>query len=140
MLQVRQQSKEISHRLLERAKKIAKEELSKLEKDPKSELRQMHDKKIMEIQEKYQEDLEDIGQAHALAASQPDVDAIIEEEEKKARAMALKRGKEAAQRLREAKQVTKAIFIYLYFNTIFIRNYFCCNIIDYIISRRIMQK
>lgn len=114
LLQVRQQSKEISNRLLERAKKIAREELSKLEKDPKSELRQMHDKKIMEIQEKYHEDLEDIGQAHASAALQPDVDAIIEKEGRKDRAMALKRGKDAAQRIREIKLVTRAIFIYLY--------------------------
>lgn len=114
MLQVRQQSKEISTRLLERAKKIAREELNKLEKDAKSEFRQMHDKKIMEIQEKYQEDLEDIGQAHASAALQPDADAIIAEEGRKDRAMALKRGKDAAQRIREAKQVTKVKFIYLY--------------------------
>ncbi|EZA56282.1 hypothetical protein DMN91_010139 [Ooceraea biroi] len=102
--QVRQQSKEISHRLLERAKRIAREELSKLEKDGKSELKQMHDRKIMELQQKYQEDLEDIGQAHALAALQPDADAIIKEERKKDRAMALKRGKEAVERMKEAKQ------------------------------------
>ncbi|XP_032676018.1 uncharacterized protein LOC116846384 [Odontomachus brunneus] len=106
--QVRQQSKEISNRLLERAKKIAREELNKLEKDPKSELKQMHDKKIMEIQEKYQEDLEDIGQAHVSAALQPDVDAILEEEGRKDRAMALKRGKDAAQRIREIKQKSSA--------------------------------
>ncbi|XP_011151429.2 uncharacterized protein LOC105190389 [Harpegnathos saltator] len=102
--QVRQQSKEISNRLLERAKKIAREELNKLEKDAKSELRQMHDKKIMEIQEKCQEDLEDIGQAHACAALQPDIDAIREEEGRRDRAMAIKRGKDAAQHMREIKQ------------------------------------
>ncbi|XP_012234014.2 uncharacterized protein [Linepithema humile] len=106
--QVRQQSKEISNRLLERAKKIAKEELSKLEKDGKSELKQMHDRKIMEIQQKYQEDLEDIGQAHTSAALQPDVDAIIEEERRKDRAVALKRGKDAAECLKEAKQKDSA--------------------------------
>ncbi|XP_014478706.1 PREDICTED: uncharacterized protein LOC106746543 [Dinoponera quadriceps] len=106
--QVRQQSKEISSRLLERAKKIAREELEKLEKDAKSEFRQMQNKKIMEIQEKYQEDLEDIGQAHASAALQPDADAILEEEERKARAAALKRGKEAAQRMKEIKQKDSA--------------------------------
>ncbi|XP_012537060.1 uncharacterized protein LOC105837111 [Monomorium pharaonis] len=106
--QVRQQSKEISNRLLERAKKIAREELSKLEKDGKSELRQMHNRKIMDIQRKYQEDLEDIGQAHASAALQPDTDAIIEEEAKKNRIVALKRGKDAAERMRETKQTDDA--------------------------------
>lgn len=86
----------------------------------------MHDKKVMEIQEKYQEDLEDIGQAHASAALQPDVNAIIEEE-RKARAMALKRAKNTAQHMKEAKQVTKATFYLLYHlscavNTILIGN------------------
>ncbi|KMQ94272.1 leucine-rich repeat-containing protein [Lasius niger] len=106
--QVRQQSKEISNRLLERAKKIAREELSKLEKDGRSELKQMHDRKIMDIQQKYQEDLEDIGQAHALAALQPDANIIIEEEERKDRAMALKRGKDAIECMKEAKQKDSA--------------------------------
>lgn len=102
--QVRQQSKEISNRLLERAKKIAREELDKLEKDEKSELKQMYDRKIMDLQRKYQEDLEDIGQAHVSAALQPDANAIIEEEVRKDRAAALKRGKDAIERMREAKQ------------------------------------
>ncbi|KYN33824.1 hypothetical protein ALC56_11900 [Trachymyrmex septentrionalis] len=106
--QVRQQSKEISNRLLERAKKIAREELSKLEKDGKSELNQMHDRKIMDIQRKYQEDLEDIGQAHASAVLQPDANTIIEEEEKKARVMALKRGKDAMEHMKETKQIDDA--------------------------------
>ncbi|XP_018053473.1 PREDICTED: uncharacterized protein LOC108690577 [Atta colombica] len=103
--QVRQQSKEISNRLLERAKKIAKEELSKLEKDGKSELKQMHDRKIMDIQRKYQEDLEDIGQAHVSAVLQPDANTIIEEEGKKDRIMAFKRGKDAMERMKETKQI-----------------------------------
>ncbi|KYN10783.1 hypothetical protein ALC57_17076 [Trachymyrmex cornetzi] len=106
--QVRQQSKEISNRLLERAKKIAREELSKLEKDGKSELKQMHDRKIMDIQRKYQEDLEDIGQAHASAVLQPDTNTIIEEEGKKDRVMALKRGKDAMERMKETKQIDDA--------------------------------
>ncbi|XP_020292826.1 uncharacterized protein LOC109859220 isoform X2 [Pseudomyrmex gracilis] len=101
--QVRQQSKEISNRLLERAKKIAKEEFSKLEKDG-SELKQIHEKKIMEVQQKYQEELDDIGQAHTSAALQPDVDEIIEEEKKTDRVMALKRGKDAIERMRETSQ------------------------------------
>lgn len=86
-----------------------------MEKDGKSELRQMHDRKIMEIQEKYQEDLEDIGQAHASAALQPDVNVIIEEEARKDRSMALKRGKEAVERMKETKEVTRATFICLNF-------------------------
>jgi len=100
---------------LERAKRIAREELSKLEKDGKSELKQMHNRKIMELQQKYQEDLEDIGQAHALAALQPDADVIIEEERKKDRIMALKRGKEAVERMKEVKQskVMRAIIMSL---------------------------
>lgn len=64
----------------------------------------MHDRKIMDIQHKYQEDLEDIGQAHASAALQPDADAIMEKDGRKDRAIALKRGKEAVERMREAKQ------------------------------------
>lgn len=76
----------------------------------------MHDRKIMEIQQKYQEDLEDIGQAHASAASQPDIDAIMEEEGRKDRAMALKRGKDAIQRLKEGKQVMiKMMFMFIIF-------------------------
>ncbi|KYQ58501.1 hypothetical protein ALC60_02539 [Trachymyrmex zeteki] len=106
--QVRQQSKEISNRLLERAKKIAREELSKLEKNGKSELKQMHDRKIMDIQRKYQEDLEDIGQAHASAALQPDANTIIKEEGKKDRVMALKRGKDAMECMKETKWIDDA--------------------------------
>ncbi|KAL0126218.1 hypothetical protein PUN28_004976 [Cardiocondyla obscurior] len=106
--QVRQQSKEISTRIVERANKIKRDTLSKLEKDGKSELRQMHDRKIMDIQNKYQEDLEDIGQAHASAALQADINVIIEEEGKKDRAMALKRGKEAMEWMKEAKQTDDA--------------------------------
>ncbi|XP_050465804.1 uncharacterized protein LOC126859008 isoform X1 [Cataglyphis hispanica] len=98
--QVRQQSKEMSNRIMERTKKIKKG----LEKDRRSELEQMHDRKIMDLQQKYEEDLEDIGQAHALAALQPDVNIIIEEEERKDRAIALKRGKDAIERIKEAKQ------------------------------------
>lgn len=70
----------------------------------------MHDRKIMEIQQKYREDLEDIGQAHASAALQPDVDAIIEQEGKKDRTIALKRGKDAMQWMKEAKEVMNTIF------------------------------
>lgn len=58
----------------------------------------------MDLQQKYEEDLEDIGQAHALAALQPDVNIIIEEEERKDRAVAVKRGKDAIERMKEAKQ------------------------------------
>lgn len=58
----------------------------------------------MEIQRKYQEDLEDIGQAHASAALQPDADAIIEEEARKDRAVALKRGRDAMEHVKEVKQ------------------------------------
>lgn len=68
----------------------------------------MQDRKIMDLQQKYEEDLEDIGQAHALAALQPDVNIIIEEEEKKDRAMASKRGKDAIERMKEAKQKDSA--------------------------------
>ncbi|XP_070160342.1 serine-rich adhesin for platelets [Polyergus mexicanus] len=98
--QVRQQSKEMSNRIMERTKKIKRG----LEKDSRSELEQMHDRKIMDLQQKYEEDLEDIGQAHALAALQPDVNIIIEEEERKDRATALKRGKDAVERMKEIKQ------------------------------------
>jgi len=62
----------------------------------------------MDIQRKYQEDLEDIGQAHASAAMQPDATAIVEEKGKKDRAIALKRGKDAIERMKEAKQVDNA--------------------------------
>lgn len=82
----------------------------------------MHDRKIMEIQQKYQEDLEDIGQAHASAASQPDIDVIIEEEARKDRAVALKRGKDAMQRLKEAKQVTQSGNLYILFIVFLMHN------------------
>lgn len=62
----------------------------------------------MDVQRKYQEDLEDIGQAHASAALQPDADAIIEEEARRDRVMALKRGKDAVERMKEAKQTDDA--------------------------------
>ncbi|XP_012259559.2 serine-rich adhesin for platelets-like [Athalia rosae] len=103
--QVRQQSKEISHRLLQRAKNVTKEQLTQLEKDGRSELRQMHDRKIMDLQRKYQEDMEDIGRAHVSAAMQPDVEALLEMDRKKNRFIAVERGKEAAQRLRDSDQV-----------------------------------
>lgn len=72
----------------------------------------MHDRKIMDMQQKYQEDLEDIGQAHVSAALQPNADAVIREEERKDRAMALKRGKDATERMKEAKQKDDAEAVY----------------------------
>ncbi|XP_046480718.1 serine-rich adhesin for platelets isoform X1 [Neodiprion pinetum] len=103
--QVRQQSKEISNRLLERAKNVSKAQLTQLEKDGRSELRQMHDQKIMDLQRKYQEDMEDIGRAHASAALQPDVETLLEAERKKNRLIAAERGREARQRLKDSTQV-----------------------------------
>lgn len=104
-MQSRQQSKEISNRLLERARNAAQKELSRLEKDGKCELKQMHDRKIMDMQQKYQEDMEDIGQAHLAATFQPDVDAIIEAEARRNRALAIERGREAAQKFKDAEVV-----------------------------------
>lgn len=102
---MREQSKQISNRLLERAKNVTKSQLTRLEKDGRSELRQIHDQKIMNLQRKYQEDMEDIGRAHASASIQPDVKASIEIEKKKNRFVALERGKEAMHRLKESNQV-----------------------------------
>ena len=65
----------------------------------------MHERKIAEIQRKYQEDMEDIGLAHTAAAMQPDANAIIEVDRQKNRVAAAERGKEAAQRLKEAATV-----------------------------------
>lgn len=102
--QVRQQSKEISNRLLERAKNVTKAQLTQLEKDGRSELRQMHDQKIMDLQRKYQEDMEDIGRAHVSASLQPDVEASLELDKRKNRFVAVERGREALQRLKESNQ------------------------------------
>ena len=106
---MRQQSKEISSRLHERAKSVEQKELSRLEKDGRSELKQMHDQKILEMQRKYQEDMEDIGQAHLAATLQPDVEAIIESEKRRNRVVALERGREAAQKLKDAEVVRNNI-------------------------------
>lgn len=92
---------------MERAKNATQKELSRLEKDGKSELKQIHDRKIMDMQQKYHEDMEDIGQAHLAATLQPDVNAIIEAEARRNRAIALQRGKEAAQKLKDAEMVKK---------------------------------
>ncbi|KAK2577434.1 hypothetical protein KPH14_003541 [Odynerus spinipes] len=97
--QVRQQSKEISSRLLERAKNIAQHELEKLEKDEKSELKRLHDRKIMEIQQKYREEMENIGQAHAAAVVETEALITLGDETEKNREAALRRGKEAFQQL-----------------------------------------
>ncbi|XP_053995693.1 uncharacterized protein LOC128885615 isoform X1 [Hylaeus anthracinus] len=97
--QVRQQSKEISDRLLERAKNIAKQELRKLENNDKLPLKQIHNGKIMEIQQKYQEDMADIGQAHVSAIAEPDHTAIIQEKERRNKLTASKRGKEAMRQI-----------------------------------------
>lgn len=102
--QVRQQSKEISDRLLERAKNIAKQELKKLENDDKLTLKQMYNGKIMEIQQKYQEDMADIGQAHVSATLEPDHTALVYEKEKKNKLTALKRGKEAMKQMNNIQQ------------------------------------
>lgn len=99
--QVRQQSKEISSRLLERAKTIAQQELEKLEKDEKSELKRLHDRKIMEIQQKYQEEMENIGQAHAAAVIETEMLKAMEDDTEKNRIAALRRGKEALQQLKK---------------------------------------
>ncbi|KAL2749899.1 uncharacterized protein V1477_001970 [Vespula maculifrons] len=102
--QVRQQSKEISNRLLERAKNIAQQELEKLEKDEKSELKRLHERKIMEIQQRYQEDMENIGQAHLAAILESEALANIEDETERNREIALKRGKEALEQLKRVEK------------------------------------
>ena len=93
--QVRQQSKEISDRLLERAKNIAKEELKKFENSDKQNLRDIYNEKIMEVQQKYQEDMADIGEAHICATLEPDYNAVVQEKEKRNKLAALKRAKQA---------------------------------------------
>ncbi|XP_026673693.1 uncharacterized protein LOC108630195 isoform X2 [Ceratina calcarata] len=100
--QVRQQSKEISDRLLERTKNIAKEEFKKLEDN--SKLKEIYNGKIMEVQQKYQEDMADIGQAHLSAALEPDHDALIEEKERRNKSAATKRGQEAVKQVKESQQ------------------------------------
>ncbi|CAD1479350.1 unnamed protein product [Heterotrigona itama] len=102
--QVRQQSKEISDRLLKRTKCIAKEELEKLENNDKLSLRQIYNGKIMQVQQKYQEDMADIGQAHISAALEPDHDALIDEQHRKNQSAALKRGKEATKQIKNIQQ------------------------------------
>ncbi|XP_043513598.1 uncharacterized protein LOC122530580 isoform X1 [Frieseomelitta varia] len=102
--QVRQQSKEISDRLLKRTKCIAKEELKKLENNDKLSLKQIYNGKIMEVQQKYQEDMADIGQAHISAALEPDHDALIDEQHRKNQLAALKRGKEAMKQIKNTQQ------------------------------------
>ncbi|CAK9805686.1 hypothetical protein ANTPLA_LOCUS4624 [Anthophora plagiata] len=102
--QVRQQSKEISDRLLERTKNIAKEELKKFENNEKLNLRQIYNGKIMEIQQKYQEDMADIGQAHISAALEPDPDTLIEEKERRNNSAASRRGKEAMKQIKNIQQ------------------------------------
>lgn len=111
--QVRQQSKEISDRLLKRTKCIAKEELKKLENNDKLSLKQVYNGKIMEVQQKYQEDMADIGQAHIFAALEPDHDALIDEQHRKNQLAALKRGKEAMKQIKNTQQVKYLIFIVL---------------------------
>lgn len=103
--QVRQQSKEISDRLLKRTKCIAKEELRKLENNDNLGLKQIYNGKIMEVQQKYQEDMADIGQAHMSAALEPDHDALIKEQFRKNQLSALKRGKEAMKQMKNIQQV-----------------------------------
>lgn len=102
---MRQQSKEISDRLLERAKNIAKEELKKLETNDKLNLRQIHNEKIMEVQQKYQEDMADIGQAHISATLEPDYNTIMKEKDRQNKLAALKRGKEAMKQMKNIQQV-----------------------------------
>lgn len=100
--QVRQQSKEISDRLLERTKNIAKEQFKRLEDN--SKLREIYNGRIMEVQQKYQEDMADIGRAHLSAALEPDQDALIEEKERRNKSAATKRGQEAMKQAKEAQQ------------------------------------
>ncbi|XP_078043075.1 uncharacterized protein LOC144473247 isoform X2 [Augochlora pura] len=103
-LHVRQQSKEISDRLLERVKNITKEERQKLQCNDNLNSRQSFNEKILEIQQKYQEDMADIGLAHLSAILEPDHDEVVQEKERKNKLAALKRGKEAMQQIHEQQQ------------------------------------
>ncbi|XP_076633661.1 uncharacterized protein LOC143347906 [Colletes latitarsis] len=102
--QVRQQSKEISDRLLERAKTIARQELKKLDNNDKLNSKQVYDGKILEIQQKYQEDMADIGQAHISAILEPDHNELMQEREKQNKLIAAKRGKEATRLIRNTQE------------------------------------
>nr|XP_033327469.1 uncharacterized protein LOC117221021 isoform X1 [Megalopta genalis] len=102
--QVRQQSKDISDRLLERVKNITKEERKKLQSNDNLNSRQSFNEKILEIQQKYQEDMADIGLAHLSAILEPDHDEVVQEKERKNKLAASKRGKEAMQQIHEQQQ------------------------------------
>ncbi|XP_076300333.1 uncharacterized protein LOC143218775 [Lasioglossum baleicum] len=106
--QVRQQSKEISDRLLDRVKNITKQEQKKLESNDNLSSRQLFNEKIMEIQQKYQEDMADIGLAHLSAMLEPDHDQIVQEQERKNKLAASKRGKEAVKQIHEKQQKESA--------------------------------
>lgn len=97
---------------MERAKNIAQQELEKLEKNEKSELKRLHERKIMEIQQRYQEDMENIGQAHLAAILESETLAGIEDETERNREVALKRGKEALEQLKRTVEKVNNIFSY----------------------------
>ncbi|XP_044014175.1 uncharacterized protein DDB_G0287625 [Aphidius gifuensis] len=116
LAQVRQQSKDMSSKLLERAKNIAKSELNRYENNKNSPLNCLHTQKIMEIQQKYENDIRDIGLAHNTAASQlehnsADVDEILDIKKNSNHTVAVERGKIASQRLKESSQINDPIAV-----------------------------
>ncbi|XP_066597318.1 uncharacterized protein [Prorops nasuta] len=101
--QVRQQSKEISNRLLERVKNVAKDELSKLERDAIMELKKTRRKKIMEASQKYQEDLEELDEEEDSLKTRMDLNSLLEEQNARNRIVAIKRGKDALEKFKASK-------------------------------------
>ncbi|XP_055294791.1 uncharacterized protein LOC129564663 [Sitodiplosis mosellana] len=105
LIQVRQQSKEIAAQVRENVRKEEQRQIELLNRVKEDEVLKWRQKQLGIIEQDYQTRLAQIGEAHLNAARENDRQQQFEEQKEKNRRLALKRGKIAAQKLKEEQNM-----------------------------------
>lgn len=102
-LKVRQQSKQIASKIREDYRKEEQRQIEAINRIKKDELIKWREKQLGNVERDYQKHLDQIGSAHIAAVEENVKQKQFEEQKEKNRRLALKRGKIAAQKLKDEK-------------------------------------
>lgn len=105
---MRQQSKEIASQVRENVREEEKRRLDNFNRMKRDELLKWRQKQVGSLELDYKKCLEQVGEAHRAADRENAKQQLIEEQKEKNRKMALKRGKIAAEKIKENKSKPKA--------------------------------
>ncbi|XP_031625721.1 titin homolog isoform X2 [Contarinia nasturtii] len=108
LIQVRQQSKEIAAQVRENVRKEEQRQIENINRIKRDELLNWRQKQTGIVVKNYEKCLEQIGEAHLNAARENAKERQFEEQKVKNRKLACKRGKMAAQKLKEEQALKSA--------------------------------